>query len=572
MLIGLFFATLSYAQGTGSETRRAALSDGMSAVLGPTGDPWIEAGPRRGEGANDFARRLCGRASAWREISRANRNHRAPRFDTRYKVAFDCLRPEHRSEALRALFPGDRTDVRGWIHRVQSPSEAAGGLWQLARWFTGTGESYRSLREANTLFDEELRVGQEILIPVAILRPALRSQVLQTARQTPDLRYGRDALGDYASYRLRAGEALYSSVVVRFTGEVFASDVNRLAGEIATRSGISDVTDIPVGYEVKVPFEHLLPEFLPPDSPERRQWESTRSATARFTNEVRALDLAGVTVILDPGHGGRDVGATVGGVWESSYVYDIAVRVREILAANTAARVLMTTRDGSAWAVVNRDVLPQSRGHAVLTTPPYKIEVGKISTNLRYYLANSHLRDALGRDSEPGKVVFLSIHADSLHPSLRGAMVYVPGVVGTASGGKSDSVYASRAEVREQPSVTISNSDRQRHKGLSLDLADNMIHGFRRHGLAVHPNLPVRDRIIRRRGRPWVPAVLRYNQVPAKILLEVGNLANAEDRRLIQTRAHRHRVATAIVDGLFGYYDLDPLAAGRVQQASGGAP
>ena len=553
-----------------AEERRATLDEGAVAVMGDTGDPWVEARPRRGEGANAFARRMCGSSRDWARIAEANGRHTKPRLDTRYRVSFECLTDAHRAAALRALFPGDRSDVRGWIHRVETSGEVQRGLWRLAQWFTGSGESFRAVREANGLVDEELQIGQEVLIPVAILRPALRASVLAAARQAPQLSFGRDAQGEYASYRLRAGEALYSSVVVRFTGEVFASDVNRLAGEIAQRSAIADVTDIPVGYEVKVPVELLLPEFLPADDPRRRDFEASRSVASRYTNKLRALDLEGVTVILDAGHGGRDVGASMGSVWESVYVYDIAVRVRELIEANTAAQVLMTTRDGSRWSINNRDVLPASRGHAVLTTPPYAIEVGKVSTNLRYYLANSYLRDALAREPETGKVIFLSIHADSLHPSVRGAMVYVPGVVGTASRGKSEPVYASRAEVKEQPSFTISDRDRERHKGLSLDLADNIIAGFRSHRLAVHPNLPVRDRIIRRRGRPWVPAVLRYNQVPAKVLLEVGNLANAEDRRLVQTRAHRDRVAEAIVDGVLGYYGLEPLArsGGESQLAS----
>ena len=43
-----------------------------------------------------------------------------------------------------------------------------------------------------------------------------------------------------------------------------------------------------------------------------------------------------------------------------------------------------------------------------------------------------------------------------------------------------------------------------------------------------------------------MPAVLRYNAVPTAVLLEVCNLANPEDRRLIETREFRQRVAEAI--------------------------
>ena len=51
-----------------------------------------------------------------------------------------------------------------------------------------------------------------------------------------------------------------------------------------------------------------------------------------------------------------------------------------------------------------------------------------------------------------------------------------------------------------------------------------------------------------------MPAVLRYNAVPAKLLLEVCNLANVEDRALLTTRAFRQRVAASVVDGLLSYF------------------
>ena len=50
------------------------------------------------------------------------------------------------------------------------------------------------------------------------------------------------------------------------------------------------------------------------------------------------------------------------------------------------------------------------------------------------------------------------------------------------------------------------------------------------------------------------PRLLRYNAVPAKLLLEVGNLANVEDRALLTTRAFRQEVAGSVVDGLLSYF------------------
>ena len=54
----------------------------------------------------------------------------------------------------------------------------------------------------------------------------------------------------------------------------------------------------------------------------------------------RAKGLAGVRVILDAGHGGRDVGATYDDVWESNYVYDVMCRLKHILEKKSGATVV----------------------------------------------------------------------------------------------------------------------------------------------------------------------------------------------------------------------------------------
>lgn len=368
------------------------------------------------------------------------------------------------------------------------------------------------------------------------------------------LRYGEDEKGKFAIYPLHAGEALYSSVVIRFTGRLQSEDVHAIASDIAARSGIADVTSIPIGFPVRIPFEVLLPEFLPPTDPRRLEYEVEQRLAGQYKNEVQARGLDGVTVILDPGHGGIDVGASMAGVWESLYVYDIALRVKRTLETETRATVKMTTRDGASWTINDRDVLPFSRAHAVLTTPPFPITDTIVGVNLRWYLANSQFRHAKTNGSSSDKVVFISIHADSLHPTLRGATAYIPNAAGTAgTARKSGSAFTSRKEVREQPEVKFSLQERQRSEGLSRDLAERVIAAFRSSGLGIHPFKPVRDRIFRGR-RAWVPAVLRYNAVPAKFLLEVGNLANVEDRALLTTRAFRQRVAASVVDGLLSYF------------------
>ena len=617
-------ASLGLAAPAAAASRRASLEPGLSAVLSDSGGIFLEAAPRPGEGLYAFARRLCAdHAGAADAILAANRGVRRLEADRRYRVPFEMAAGELRLRAARALFPDDRAEFEGWRHRSRGAS-AGESLWQIAVWFTGKGENFKTLRELNHLPDNEPPAGAELLVPPELLRREFRAalpaapagrgpdganpaRVAETkaeagvkappgvaksppagaAKSPPpaaapaadaaidnpagspeayDLEYAEDDEGEHAIYPLRPGEALYSSVVVRFTGQLHAEDVSALAETIARRSGIADVTDIPIGYRVRIPLDLLLPEYLPAGHPRRQEYEASLTASAAFRNRVRAVDLDGITVILDSGHGGRDVGASMDGVWESLYVYDVMVRVRQLLESYSAARVVPLVRDGKQFRIEDKDVLAFSRGHAVLTTPPYAITDSKIGVNLRWLLANSVHRRAVKGGADPAKVVFISFHADSLHPSLRGAMAYVPeaSLSGSAPANRGGE-YASRKEVRDAGRYAPSRRELQRSEGLSRDLANHLIAAFRDQGLAVHPFKPVREKVIRNR-RQWVPAVLRYNAVPAKILLEICNLANSEDRKLLQTRSYRHKVAEAVVHGILGYYS-PPANGGSVQVA-----
>jgi N-acetylmuramoyl-L-alanine amidase len=277
-------------------------------------------------------------------------------------------------------------------------------------------------------------------------------------------------------------------------------------------------------------------------------------------------------VILDAGHGGRDVGTAHDDVWESNYVYDVACRLRRILEKESAAKVSMTTKSKQqGFTIADSNVLEGAGDHYVQTTPRYLLDDAIVGVNLRWYLANSIFRTALRNGTAKEKVVFLSIHADSLHPSLRGAMAYIPGApFVTGSYRKKGDIYLTRAEVREQPSVTHSREEALIAEGLSRNLADSVIASFGAKGLAVHPYEPVRDNVIRG-GKEWVPAVIRHNQIPTRLLLEVCNLGNTRDRKLIQTKKYRQQLAEAIYQGLVDYYESQSETAPSVVASRGAA-
>ena len=319
--------------------RRVALDAGMSAVLSDE-KIFLEVTPRPGEAAAGLAQRVSSARDATRQFTQANRGVKELRADLRYRVPYAMLTPGLQVKAVKALFPSDRLAPTGWRHTTRGE-----GLWQIAEWFSGDGKKFAAIRKANNLRDDP-RSGQVVLIPSGLLANGFRTSKADEAvpvvavapRATPTpaivpakpaptlpeatvraadtatlphalpltlpeadasvfpttatpyrLTYGHDEQGDYAVYELKAKEALYSSVVVRFTGRTLAEDVNATALEVAKRNGIFDVTSMAIGYPVKIPLDLLQPEFLPPGHARRLDYDAALSASNQFTHQVTAL-------------------------------------------------------------------------------------------------------------------------------------------------------------------------------------------------------------------------------------------------------------------------------------------
>jgi N-acetylmuramoyl-L-alanine amidase len=510
-----------------------------------------------------FVKRLTDDPKTKKEILAGNGGLRQVRRGGFVRVPYRLLSDNYRKVAIGALFPEDRPTPAGWEHRVAALTGKPESLWRIAEWFTGDGAHYREIRAAGAIPSLETTKGQAVRVPASLLTQGFREAAAAAApaAESPALEFSGDARGPYAVYRLKKGEALYSAVVARFTGRVHAEDVNAKAAEIAERSGIADVHAIPVGFAIKIPIADLTPEFRPRDDPERIEEEKSKLEASQFSNTVRSAGLAGVTIVLDAGHGGRDTGAIVDGLEEAAYVYDIACRVERLVKSRTRARLVPTVARDRPCSGGATDAVADSRTARVLTTPPYPIEDAAIGVNFRWYLANAVLKGSRKNGSGEDRTVFLSLHADSLHPAVRGAMVYVPGEKFlNGSFGKAGEPYASRREVRDAPRVSFSRRERIQAEGVSRDFAERIVGAFRAADLPLHAFEPIRRNVIRG-GREWVPAILRYNRIPARVLVEVCNLNNPDDRKLLRTREYRERVAGALVRALVDFYGGASTAA-----------
>jgi N-acetylmuramoyl-L-alanine amidase len=539
--------------------------------------------PARGDGWITIAQRFTGNSRTVNDLKAANPGLRQIRLDRRVAVPVEQLRGDLRLAVVRRIFPLDQRTQEGWEHEVLDPfSDGVEETWDwLAVLFSGKASAADSLRRANPAVTETGLVrGLSVVVPESRLLSVFREiapvatptpRPTRVVRATPvptatpslpgtgagPLEYGRDGKGEFAVYRLRHGEALYSAVVVRFTGQLLAIQVNETAMEIAVRSGIEDVTSIPIGYPIKIPIDLLEPRYLPASNSRRVEWEAERLELEGFFELVTATDLSGVHVILDAGHGGADSGAVQGGIWEAVYAYDIMCRIKANLEKHTRATVWTTTEDTrSGFVTPERNRLDQSRDRVVLTKPPYRIGDATLGVHLRYYLTNDIILNRIGPDVPRSKTVFLSVHADSLHSSVRGAMVYVPSrylrPTEPYTVGRSD--IKAFAEYKAHPTIRLGSDFKARVEASSRHMAGSVIGSLERNDIAVHENEPVRDRVLRGR-RGWVPAVLRYTAAGNAVLLEVCNLGNPEDRELIVQHEWRESFARAVVEGLAAAYD-----------------
>ncbi len=485
-------------------------------------------------------------------------------------AGFGDLTPEGKRWALQSLFPQDTWTDDQVAHRVRWPRLES--VWLMASLFMGHGQRWDQLQAANPANPEKLRTGDVWIIPRAILAVDLGgSPPAPEERARPEdtlddearmaaframLSYEEDAQGRYAAYHLRKGEALYSSVVMRYTDQVDPKGVNEKALEIAQRSGIPDVRGIQPGQLVKIPLEDLASPFQPEGTVALEEEREVLAEVRRTRRVAAGARLMGTRIVLDAGHGGVDKGAMANGVWESDYVYDITMRVRRLLEQETEAAVSCTIRyPGVGFSPRNRIKAPTDQAE-ILTRPPFSNDgenPNAISVHLRWVLAN-HLFAAFGQTGDVRKTLFISFHADSLHPSARGTMVYVPGAVGVPA---RFALPASRTvqvqELGDGSRVAFSPKQRLQGEARSRLFAEELLKALQAEGIATHENRPIRN-VVLRGGQSFIPAVIRYSTAATKVLMEVLNLTNPDDAANLRDPAFRERFARAVVKGIQAYY------------------
>lgn len=472
-----------------------------------------------------------------------------------YRYPWSTLSCRGKVLVVKALFPEDSLTTRGWEHTVTYGGSHGETLWRIGLWFTGSGANGNAIARKNGIDPRKLAVGSTIIVDTSMLDPCFRNSERYPV-EVGDLMYRLDKYGVFAEYRLLSGQTIYSQVL-RFTPRVTAVEVMEASEAILKRSGLRDFHTIPANFSLKIPADLVSPQFLPPNHPRRIQFESTDRESSKFKPNQKAKLLRGITIILDAGHGGVDPGAMGrGGVKEDEYAYDVMCRVKRILERETEATVFVTIKDDETGFEPRAEKLLGSgrNREKILTNPSYSIEDVGVALNLRWFLTNYIFDTKCNSKTRDEKVVFTSFHADSLHPSASGLMVYIPGAdYYTGSIRKTASVYTRRREVKHRNSVSTSRSERLKAEGFSRAFAQRIEQQCETMGLKMHSEQPTRKFVIRR-GRSWVPAILRYCQVPTRVLVELANLQNSGDVKRIKDEEFRETLARMYVEALKNHF------------------
>ena len=170
--VGLLGALLPAAllAASSSKQSRRDITPELRASL--TADYTIEVvvTPHDGDAWSRLAKRVTGDGDRWNEIAAFNHAGGNLTTEQRVRIPFNLLRPNLQREIAAALFPSDRDTAAGRRHVVVGSSGIEGeSLWNIAEWFTGSGENYAAIRAANPAQGLSTRKGDVILIPKELL-------------------------------------------------------------------------------------------------------------------------------------------------------------------------------------------------------------------------------------------------------------------------------------------------------------------------------------------------------------------------------------------------------------------
>jgi N-acetylmuramoyl-L-alanine amidase len=234
---------------------------------------------------------------------------------------------------------------------------------------------------------------------------------------------------------------------------------------------------------------------------------------------VRAQAMYRPVIVIDPGHGGDDTGATKHGTVEKDIVLAFSLKLRDKLQATGRYKVLMT-RETDKF----------------------------VELNARREFAEQHLAS-----------LFVAVHADYAQSSARGATIYslrdsvASSLQRSARGEVSEHVLSDK----EITALKRADGDVTAVREILADLARREVDVTRdRTSVFVKSVIEYMSESTGLKESPDRTAafvVLKSAKVPS-ILIELGYVTNEEDAQLLKSDRWRDKVSSSIVTAIENYF------------------
>jgi N-acetylmuramoyl-L-alanine amidase len=327
---------------------------------------------------------------------------------------------------------------------------------------------------------------------------------------------GAEPVGLVRSFRGGLSAPGKARVVIDVTGPVIVENASvepdgraaRLTLEIVAADSAADIEAANRRAEMRARASGLGAKGLQPPMP--------RPA---ISPQARAQAMFKPLIVLDPGHGGDDTGATRNGTVEKNVVLAFSLKLRDKLTASGRYKVLLT-RDKDVFVELHERRAIAERSNAAL---------------------------------------FVAVHADYAQSNARGATIYslrdsVANELQRAAKGEVSKTVLSRAPVRLAKGIEADVGPVRR---ILADLAQREVEMTRdRTNVFVKSVIEYMGESTNLKDNPDRSAafvVLKTAKVPS-ILIELGYVTNEQDAEMLKSEAWREKVSASIVTAIDNYF------------------
>lgn len=223
---------------------------------------------------------------------------------------------------------------------------------------------------------------------------------------------------------------------------------------------------------------------------------------------ARQLGLGVSRIVIDPGHGGADPGASANGVTEADLVLDVALRLEKLLLAQPGFEVVLTRRTNQAVALTRRTAM-----------------------------ANADAAD-----------LFLSIHANSSpRRQTAGVETYY---LNFASNPQAEAVAARENASSPQAMHSLPELVRAITMNNKLEESRELAGAVQ---TSLVRRLRSRNKDFQDLGVKQAPFVVLIGAQMPSVLAEVAFLTNRQEASLLRQNAYKQQIAQALCDAILRY-------------------